>query len=162
MGRGRSGGGRSGRVVSARTANVLSQANLRINSDNMAIATLLDKLAPDALRADTWTAADKSDYIESILVRIPSPSIYVEVNGSGKFSAIDGNERLQALKKFKDNQFPLQGLEYFPEQTGKYFRDLPMSIRRRLDETRIQINILDRGTGKAEADNFKRRLGKNP
>lgn len=162
MGRGRTGGGRRGRIVAARVAQILQPVNLRMASDNMFIATLLDKLAPDALKPATWTAGAKSDYIESILARIPSPAIYVEADGNGKYKAIDGNERLAALAQFKNNEFPLQNLEYFPEHNGKYYRDLALGVRRRIEESRIQIHILDRGTGKAEADNFKRRLGKNP
>jgi hypothetical protein len=58
----------------------------------------------------TWDYQKQSQLIESILISLPIPPFYL-TRTEKEFSIIDGLQRLRAISKFVNNEFPLLGLE---------------------------------------------------
>ena len=83
----------------------------------------LIKLDPDFQRHAVWTQKQKSELIESILMGIPLPLIYVKEDDRGVYIIVDGRQRLTTLFQFMNHEFPLQSLNVLKDINGAYFSD---------------------------------------
>lgn len=68
---------------------------------------------------DVWGTKDKVKFIESVLMDIPVPFIYLAEGKKGNLIVIDGRQRLTALFEYLDNKYPLRNIEFFPQLRGK-------------------------------------------
>ncbi len=57
-------------------------------------------ISPEYQRAFRWDEQRQSDFIESILLGIPFPSIFVATNPDGKWELIDGLQRVSTVLAF--------------------------------------------------------------
>ncbi len=73
---------------------------------------------------EVWGTKDKVKLIESILMDIPIPFIYLAEGKKGNLIVIDGRQRLTALFDFLDNKYPLRNIEFFPQLRGKKAKNL--------------------------------------
>src|SRR6266566_5280740 len=62
------------------------------------------ELRPPFQRKPVWTAKQRSFLIESILLNVPIPEVYVQVSqaedGSEEFGVVDGQQRLRTILQF--------------------------------------------------------------
>jgi hypothetical protein len=79
------------------------------------------KLDPDFQRHEVWGPRQKSELIESILMGIPLPLIYLKEDSKGVSVIVDGRQRLSTLFKFMNNEFALQNLRILNDLNGAYF-----------------------------------------
>jgi hypothetical protein len=93
-------------------------------------------LAPKYQRRKRWNNTKKSHLIESLLMNIPIPPIFLYEIDLAKYEVMDGQQRLDAIRGYFDDEFPLEDLTKWPELNGKYHKDLP---------TRIQAGLARRG-----------------
>src|SRR4051794_19527166 len=63
-------------------------------------------LQPDFQRDFVWSRAKASALIESILMCIPLPVIYVSELDNGIWETVDGQQRLTAIRSYIDGKFP--------------------------------------------------------
>lgn len=88
-------------------------------------------IQPDFQRQFVWDNAKSCRLIESALLDIPLPVVYISQETDGKEYIIDGQQRLTAFFSFIDGTYPdgkvfkLKGLKVFKELNGKRFNDLP-------------------------------------
>ncbi len=111
------------------------------------------KLNPEYQRNHRWDNLVSSKLIESLILNIPIPLIYIsqdvdvdeEINLDefSRYSVIDGQQRLTAIYTFFNNDFPLEGLEVLAELNGVYYKDLPPFLIRRLEERSIRCLRID-------------------
>jgi uncharacterized protein with ParB-like and HNH nuclease domain len=121
-------------------------------------------LTPDFQRNLVWDDLRKSRLIESILLRIPLPIFYFAQDEDGKISVVDGLQRLSTIRKFMDNEFRLNNLEYLEEKCGgKYFTNedktkaIDPKYFRWLNMTQITVNVIDPSSPfKLKYDIFRR------
>jgi len=83
----------------------------------------LIKLDPDFQRHFVWLPKQKSELIESILMGIPLPLIYVKEDDKGVYIIVDGRQRLTTLFQFMNHEFPLQNLTVLKILNGSYFSE---------------------------------------
>lgn len=83
----------------------------------------LIKLDPDFQRHAVWSDKQKSELIESILMGIPLPLIYVKEDDKGVYIIVDGRQRLTSLFDFMNNKFPLKKLTVLKNLNGRYFNE---------------------------------------
>ncbi len=76
-------------------------------------------LQPEFQRDFVWSSSKAGALIESILMRIPLPVIYVSELEDGCWEVVDGQQRLTAIKSFLDGRFP----------DGRPFRLGPLKVR---------------------------------
>lgn len=93
---------------------------------------------PDWQREYVWDRKRASRLIESFLIDIPVPVIYLAVNKEGSFEVIDGLQRLTSCFNFFDDKFSLIGLEILPSLNGKRFKSLPTDLQSKLESTTIR------------------------
>jgi hypothetical protein len=101
---------------------------------------------PDFQRKFVWNSKQKSELIESILMDIPLPNIYLFQQADGRQQVVDGRQRLTAIFKFMDNEFKLSDdLRILSEESGpkgKFFKDLKPLERAKIEDYQIQTYII--------------------
>ena len=103
------------------------------------------EIPEDFQREFVWTQAISSRFVESLLLGLPVPGIFLYRMEDGKYQVIDGQQRLKTLQRFRDGEFnnrpfKLVGLESkFDKQT---YSDLDGSDRRQLDDSIIHATIV--------------------
>ena len=99
-------------------------------------------ISPDYQRKFRWDQARQSALIESILLGIPIPSIFMATNADGTWEVIDGVQRINTMLNFsldKTDDFrkeisllsPLQltGLSKLKSFEGMFYSDFPQSLK---------------------------------
>lgn len=89
-------------------------------------------LKPDYQREYRATLEDESSLIESILVGIPIPPVFLcssRLKDVQVLNVVDGQHRLFAFYRFRKGKFALTGLQLLDEYEGKYFSELPIEER---------------------------------
>jgi hypothetical protein len=111
-------------------------------------------LEPDfQRRRGIWTDQRQSRLIESMLLRIPLPTLYAAEDADERWAIVDGIQRLTAILRFIEpeamNTKPLHlsGLEYLGKQySNAGFHDLPGRLQTRLRETELVLHLIRQGT----------------
>ena len=99
-------------------------------------------VSPFYQRRSRWDTARKSKLIESFLVNIPVPPVFLYENDLAKYEVMDGQQRVSAILEYFDNQFALRGLEILTSLTGKRFHELPGEIQAGLQRRSLSAFIL--------------------
>lgn len=87
---------------------------------------------PEFQRSYVWNRSQASRFIESLVIQCPIPVIYLNQEKDERLSVIDGNQRLQSIKLYLNNEFQLRGLTTYPELEGEFFDDLDPRISRHI------------------------------
>ncbi|MFB7815649.1 DUF262 domain-containing protein [Paenibacillus chitinolyticus] len=110
------------------------------------------KLDPEYQRNHRWSVETSSKLIESLILNIPIPLIYlsqdVDVDTEpeddvARYSVIDGQQRLTAIIDFMTNQFALTELNVLKDLNDSFYKDLPPFLVRRLEERTIKCLRID-------------------
>jgi hypothetical protein len=122
-------------------------------------------LAPDFQRfAGIWNDVAQSKLIESLLLRIPLPTLYAAESGEESWVVVDGIQRLTAIARFVDpsivgaSPLRLHGMEYLRTYEGDTYRQLPGALQTRIDETELIIHLIRAGTPEPVKFNIFARL----
>jgi hypothetical protein len=121
-------------------------------------------LDPDFQRDFVWPNQKQSKLIESCVMRIPLPVFYVAEARDGRIIVVDGLQRLTTFARFLGNQLKLTGLADTESGhigahalEGKYFKDLPLNLQERVQDTQLTMYILDaKAPERARLDIFER------
>ncbi|MTF39077.1 DUF262 domain-containing protein [Cyanobacterium aponinum UTEX 3222] len=142
---------------------------IRTDGYSMSIGELMSlyenkeiNIYPDFQRFFRWTEYQKSTFIESILLGIPIPAIFVSQRDDGVWDVVDGVQRLSTIYEFagilnkqKDDEIEeliaLQKTIYLPSLQGKKWND-PNDLQNSLTSTqrllikraKIAVNIVQK------------------
>lgn len=108
--------------------------------------------APGYQRRLRWTNKKRSLLIESFLLNIPVPPIFLFEHDYNEYEVIDGRQRLETIRAFLANNFALTGLEYWPELERKRFNDLPSVLQKGLLRRSLSAVVLLAETRGVDAD----------
>ncbi|MBD9544858.1 DUF262 domain-containing protein [Ensifer sp. ENS04] len=116
-------------------------------------------LAPEfQRRARVWAVHRRSQLIESLLLRIPLPVFYVSADAMDNWAVVDGLQRITTIYDFVKGDFSLSGLEYLTTLDGMSYADLDRSMKRRIEETELVINVIQPGTPEEVMINIFKRI----
>jgi len=115
-------------------------------------------LHPEFQRFFRWTVEQKSKFIESLLLGIPIPPIFVSERSNSYWDVIDGLQRIstifEVMGELRDeenrtkDQLALTRTRYLPSLEGKLWQSdleenqLPESAKVRIKRSRLDINIV--------------------
>ena len=130
-------------------------ANLHINKELV--------IQPEYQRLFRWSTQQKSHLIESILLELPVPQIFVIENPDGVLELIDGLQRVSTILQFMEPasiELPplqLEGCSLIDGLNGLGFNDLPLSLRLRLKRSPIRTVVIKKQSqGFLRYEMFKR------
>ena len=114
-------------------------------------------LQPSYQRRHRWSAQKKSALIESFVMNVPIPPVFLYEYEFSKYEVMDGLQRLSTINEFYNGQFELDGLVQWPELNGRRYETLPDSVRAGVDRRYLSSIILLQETAKSpgEADALK-------
>lgn len=117
----------------------IAQDSLLLQSSDLSLDTISSMVEKDAIditphyqRRERWKPDKQSALIESFLLNVPVPPVYLAEDDFGTYSVIDGKQRITAINQFMTERLSLQNLESFHEIEGARLSDLPASMRHAL------------------------------
>lgn len=134
---------------------------------NMVAEKIID-IAPEYQRLFQWRDDRQSKFIESVLLGIPIPSLFMATNPDGTWEVIDGVQRLSTLIHFSDNEnakkragingnLILKDLQKLESFNNKKFSDIPKNIQMNFYLKPIKVTTLsDKSDKKVRFDLFER------
>ncbi|MDA8335420.1 MAG: DUF262 domain-containing protein [Peptococcaceae bacterium] len=160
----------------------IEEGRQEISTDNysMSVGELLTmyrdrelELHPEFQRFFRWTPEQKSRLIESLLLGIPIPSIFVQQLKNGKWEVIDGLQRLSTIFEvagelrdangIKRSPFVLTKTKYLPDLENLQWDNdsgtnvLPNEARLIIKRSKVNVNIvLGRSDESAKYELFQR------
>lgn len=114
---------------------------------------------PDYQRDFVWDEARQSKLIESIILGLPIPLIFLAENSSkgNRLEIVDGSQRIRTLSAFLDNSLELRNLEKLDTLNGCKFSDLSSPIQRKFRNTPLRMIVLsDKSTDETRNEIFER------
>lgn len=116
---------------------------------------------PDYQRESAWSDDGKSKFIESVLLGLPIPYIFVaDVSGEendSRLEIIDGTQRIRTLASFVNNELELTNLKKLKNLNQFTFADLPPSRQRRFKRTTLRmIQLTEEADEEVRRDLFER------
>ena len=99
-------------------------------------------IRPEYQRRLRWSPAQKSRLIESLLLNIPIPSVFFYEGEAARYEVMDGQQRLNAIKEFMENEFKLSSLSVLWPLNGLRYTDCPPRIKRGLDRAVVSAIVL--------------------
>lgn len=132
--------------------NLSTQRSIWTTSTDSPILALHNKykrgklnIQPIYQRNYVWDAKKASLLIESILLGIPIPVIYLAENDKKEANVIDGQQRLTSMFSFIDGVFPngrpfkLTGMNVFTELKGKTFSNLDEKLQEKILDYPVRV-----------------------
>ena len=129
--------------------------------------TLID-IAPEYQRKFVWQSERESAFIESILLGIPVPSLYLATNTDSTWEVIDGVQRISTLLHFygsdaqlgrigRKEHLRLTELEKLTTFTGFTFAELPKNLQTAFTLRPVKVTTLsDKSDEAVRFDLFER------
>ncbi|MEP6868961.1 MAG: DUF262 domain-containing protein [Novosphingobium sp.] len=118
---------------------------------------------PDYQRSFVWSLKQQSRFIESVLIGLPIPYLFVADVGSedeelsGRLEIVDGTQRIRTLAAYVTNQLILENLTKLEALNGTILDDLLPSRRRRFLRTTIRlIELTEKADEEMRRDMFDR------
>lgn len=148
----------------------IDKARLQVHTDSypMSIGEVINlyqdgeiEIHPEFQRVYRWSEEQKSRLIESVLLGIPLPSIFVSQRDDGVWDVVDGLQRLSTIFSFlgvlKDENknvvkpLRLQATKYLPSLAGKVWSDphdpeseIDIEVKRVFKREKLDIKIIKR------------------
>src|SRR5882724_4594307 len=120
-------------------------------------------LQPDFQRRFVWDRKKSSRLIESILLSVPLPIIYLSEQPDGKEYVIDGQQRLTSLFSFIDGKFPsgeefkLIGLNAYRELNKSAFKDIGELLQDKISHYTLRsVTLLKQSSSDLKFEIFER------
>jgi hypothetical protein len=131
------------------------------------------ELRPPFQRKPVWSSKQRCALIESILLNIPIPEVYVQVthgdDGSEQFGVVDGQQRLRTILQFvglereedqhddeDQNNFSLEALSATSPHLDKTFADITGIPRKDFYQYEVCVRLLYTDNIREIEDVFKR------
>ncbi|OCT16082.1 hypothetical protein A8709_09260 [Paenibacillus pectinilyticus] len=108
-------------------------------------------VAPDYQREYRATVKDESSLIESVLIGIPIPPIFLandKFNGVQVMNVVDGQHRLRAFHRFINNKFTLKELTLLKELEGKSYKECGITEKQQILSQGISAIVFREFPGK--------------
>lgn len=155
---------RGKKVVSA-VADALPRASTQ--SLDISFNELLDmyksgelNITPDFQRLFRWSPGQRSRFMESLLLEMPVPPIFMIEEDDGRYILIDGLQRISSYLHFrgeleaphldppvrKGNRLKLTDCDIVKELNGLTFEDLDVGLQIRLKRAFIRVEIVRKGS----------------
>ena len=162
-------------------ASLISQVDLRLQSvhtqsldisfnelADMVRENELD-ISPDYQRLFQWSEGARSRFIESLLLEMPVPPIYMVEEEDNRKLLIDGLQRLSSYLHFRGmlvaphlrpkpvllgEKLTLQDCDIVTELNGRTYDDLGLSLQIKLKRSFVRVEVIKRGSNSKTCLNF--------
>lgn len=112
---------------------------------------------PEYQRDFTWDEDRQSKLIESIILGLPIPFIFVAENKNGSWEIVDGSQRIRTIHSFFKDNLILRNLTSINSLNGYKFSELDETRKGKILNTALRIIVLsEETTDDVKTDMFER------
>ncbi|MGV6491911.1 DUF262 domain-containing protein [Stenotrophomonas rhizophila] len=101
---------------------------------------------PAYQREFIWPESNKGKFIESVILGLPIPMLFVADMADGRLEIVDGAQRIQTLEAFLSGTLRLTNLSLLPALEGFSVDDLSIPQLRKLKTRALRLVVLEDGT----------------
>ena len=120
------------RFSKAQDSLVIQQSDFSLGAVYSMVTGGAIDISPHYQRRDRWSPKKQSALIESFLLNVPVPPVFLSEDEYGQYSVIDGKQRITAICDFLAGELRLTNLDSFIELEACYFNDLPQPLQNAL------------------------------
>lgn len=107
-------------------------------------------IAPDYQRLFRWEEEKQSRFVESLILEMPVPPIFVIETQDGVYELIDGLQRISSYLHFRgeklgeteDDFLVLQGCDIVPDLNGLNFNMLPKALQIKIKRSFVRMEVI--------------------
>lgn len=112
---------------------------------------------PEYQREFVWDTVRQSRFIESLMIGLPIPYIFLAETSKGRYEIVDGSQRIRTLAAYLNGELKIKGLEKIPDLNGLKFDDLNISRKRKFKNISLKMVVLsEHTTDETKNDIFER------
>ena len=115
------------------------------------------KISPDYQRLFRWEEEKQSRFVESLILEMPVPPIFVIEAEEGIYELIDGLQRISSYLHFRGEQLKveddndetpsnpslrLKGCDIIPDLNGLTFDDLPKALQIKIKRSFVRMEVI--------------------
>lgn len=116
-----------------------------------------DWFIPNYQREYIWIEKLRSRFIESVLLNIPIPFMFLAESEDGRLEIVDGSQRIRTLFMFINDRLRLSDLTVLTELNTFLFSDLTEAEQRKFKQRGLRIiKLSDKADSKIRQDIFNR------
>lgn len=142
--------GEDDEILSSHDGEVYPNADVRVSKEQYSLLHIKrlvkDRLefliAPDFQRHDVWTQRQRAELVESIIMGIPLPVIYLFEAADGKKQVVDGRQRITTIIDFLEDKLQLKDLKILPQYNNMRFSELPPKIQGLFEDYQILCYVI--------------------
>lgn len=147
----------------------VQQRNVSYDTKEYTIEIIVDKylngldneenefFVPDYQREFVWDELRQSRFIESLIMGLPIPYIFLAENADGWYEIVDGSQRIRTLAAFIKDELEIVGLEKIRNMNGLKFSQLKISRQRKFRNISLKMITLSEHTSdETKNDIFER------
>lgn len=99
-------------------------------------------ISPNFQRNNVWKGKQQYELIESILMGIPIPVMYLFEMKDGTKQVVDGRQRITTILDFLNNNFKLKDLKILHTLNGSYFKNLDPKLQGIFEDYQLFFYII--------------------
>jgi hypothetical protein len=128
------------------------QRDVRFDVRDFPIEFILDRFRreelyiPEYQREFIWKQHHKCAFVESVILGLPIPLMFLAEIDDGRQEIVDGAQRIQTLEEFASGDLVLTKLDKLTSLNGFSFNDLPISQQRKFTSRPLRIVMLEEAT----------------
>lgn len=112
---------------------------------------------PEYQREFVWDNIRQSRFIESLMIGLPIPYIFLAETQTGRYEIVDGSQRIRTLAAYLNDKLRIQGLEKISGLNKLLFSDLDIARQRKFKNISLKMIVLsERTTDETKNDIFER------
>ncbi|NQV28839.1 MAG: DUF262 domain-containing protein [Rhodopirellula sp.] len=101
---------------------------------------------PEYQRNAIWPVKDQCRFVESVILGLPIPFMFVAEVDDGRLEIVDGVQRISTLESFMNDDLNLTGLVRLPLLNGMKYSDLPTARQLKIGTRALRIIVLEDST----------------
>lgn len=143
------------------------QKEIRFDTRDFPVETIVARFRSDNFfippyqREFVWNEKDQSEFVESVIMGLPIPMMFLAEDDDGTFEIVDGAQRIQTLERFTSGDLALTGLLKLDTLNGFLFADLPETQRNKFTSRALRLVILDQETADENRQDLFNRINKS-
>ncbi len=143
------------------------QKEIRFDTRDFPVETIVSRYTremffiPPYQREFIWNERQQSQFIESVIMGLPIPMMFLAEDEEGAFEIVDGTQRIRSLEAFLSNDLELEGLKKLDSLNGFRFQDLPTAQQNKLTSRALRLVILDQDTSDENRRDLFDRINKS-
>lgn len=112
---------------------------------------------PEYQREFVWDEVRQSRFIESLMIGLPIPYIFLAETSKGRYEIVDGSQRIRTLAAYLNNELKIKNLDKISDLNSLKFKDLDLSRQRKFKNISLKMIVLsERTTDETKSDIFER------